>query len=341
MRPTHIHIVGHGLAGAILAETLSRAGLVVTVTDDGKPSSSRVAAGLFTPLTGRRMIPSWRLEEALPVLHSFYPALEKELGISCFHPLSTVRILRDDAQHREFNQNRNSPYVGELRDQTDLPFRTPCGTFEMRGGGWVNLPVLLDALEKRRKLRGEWGEPSQDPDRTVWAQGAAAAEDPLWREVGWRNAHGDILTVHIPTLPQDRIYNFGRFLLPIGNGHFRCGATYAWNQDSASPRPGGRKELEQELHAWLTCRFEVVDHQAGIRPVALARVPVAGPHPDQPRQWIFNGFASKGVLYAPWMARQLVDHWLHGTGLPRDVRADRRIHRQRAREQTRKGQGAS
>ena len=334
----HVHIVGHGLAGAILAETASRAGMTVSVDDDGGSSSSRVAAGLYTPLTGRRMIPSWRLEDALPVLRRVYPRLEADLGISCHHPLSTLRLLRDSSQRKEALAKRDSPHIGPLLPDTSLPLRAPHGAFVMSGGGWVDLPPLLEALRGRRIARGEWGPPVTPPDLTVWAQGARAAQDPLWAEVGWRPAHGDILTLRIPGLPQNRIYNFGRFLLPLGGDRFRCGATYDWSETRPVPRPRGRAELEADLTEWLELPYEILDHRAGIRPVALARVPVVGPHPDRPDQWIFNGFASKGVLYAPWMAETLVNHWKTGTPLPRDVLATRRIHRQRAREATRRGQ---
>ena len=48
-------IVGQGLAGSLLAKELLRRGRAVHVVDDRwKSSSSQVAAGLMTPLTGRR-----------------------------------------------------------------------------------------------------------------------------------------------------------------------------------------------------------------------------------------------------------------------------------------------
>jgi glycine/D-amino acid oxidase-like deaminating enzyme len=338
MIPRHVHIVGHGLAGAILAETASRAGIRVSVEDDGGPASSRVAAGLYTPLTGRRILPSWELDQAYPVLQTFYPELETTLQQHFFHPLPTLRILRDAKQQKEVAQHPEHPFIQNRSLPSDLPFHSPWGGFEMQGGGWVDLPVLLDALQARRIAKGEWGTSDTPPDLTVWAQGARAANDPRWKDVGWRNAHGDILTVELPGLSTGAIYNFGRFLLPIGDSRFRCGATYFWHATSPVPRPEARQELEDELTTWLKIPFTVVDHQAGIRPVALARVPVVGPHPDHPDHWIFNGFASKGVLYAPWMAQRLVRHWLNGEPLPREVEASRRILRQRAREQTREGQ---
>jgi glycine/D-amino acid oxidase-like deaminating enzyme len=196
---------------------------------------------------------------------------------------------------------------------------------------------MLEGLQTHRKEQHEWGK-WEEPDLTIWAEGVRAAENPLWKDVGWRNAHGDILTVKIPDLSEDRIYNFGKFLVPLGDHQFRCGSTYAWIQESSAPRMQGRKELEEELRSVVTVPFEVLEHQAGIRPVALARVPIAGPHPEETDQWIFNGFGSKGVLMAPWMAVRMCSLLLSGEELPKETRAARRIQRQRDRQKTLEGQ---
>ncbi|MDA3873202.1 MAG: FAD-dependent oxidoreductase [Kiritimatiellae bacterium] len=337
-----LHIIGHGLAGAILSETASAAGYAVRVSDDGGPSSSRVAAGLYTPLTGKRLAPSWSLEPALSVLNRFYPALEQTLGVRFFHPLPTTRILvspeeQSDWQKRQPEQAATlatpSGFEKEIRAFFNLQF----GAFDIPGSGWVDLPTMLDALRSRREQRGEWGPPNTPPELTLWAEGARAAHNPLWRDLGWRNAHGDILTLRIPDLPPERIYNFGRFLLPIGDGLFRCGATYTWDIDSPAPRSEGRSLLESELRSLLKVPFQVVGHQAGIRPVAIARVPVAGPHPEAPGQWILNGFGSKGVLYAPWMAERLIGLLLNNDPLPKECQATRRMQRQRDRNRQRTG----
>jgi glycine oxidase len=326
---TSIQIIGHGLAGAILAETLSAAGFMVSVWDDGGLSSSQVAAGLYTPLTGRRLIASWALDEALPVLNRFYPELETATGTRFFYPQNSLRIFRNAAEREEW-QTRGDKRFTRAVDCATLPFNCPFGGCEIVGGGWVDLPLMLDALSQRRKDKGEWGKRS-DADITIRAEGVRAADNPLWKEVGWRNAHGDILTLRIPGLPEDRVYHFGKFLVPLGGQRFRCGATYAWDQTSATPLASGREELETVLRDVLQLPYEVIDHRAGIRSVALSRVPIAGAHPEQKDQWIFNGFGSKGVLMAPWMAARLLACLQGKEDLPKETQAKRRILRQRDR----------
>lgn len=320
-----LQINGHGLAGALLAETASAAGIELRVRDNGGPSASRVAAGLFTPLTGMRLALTWAAPDVFPVLHRVYPALEQSLGLRFFHPLPTLRLLNDLSE-----LPRDCPEGVEVLPCDSRYFHAAPLALRIADSGWVDLPRLLDALRARRIERGEWGEHPQ-PDLHIDATGSAAARHPLWREAGWRNAHGDVLTLRIPGLPGDHITNFGKFLLPLGGDRFRCGATYTWDHDDPLPRDAGRAEIESALRQTLRLPYEVLDHQAGIRPIALARSPLVGPHPDDPRQWIFNGFGSKGVLYAPWLAERVVANLLRNEALPREVWAPRRLLRQRDR----------
>jgi glycine/D-amino acid oxidase-like deaminating enzyme len=290
---------------------------------------------LFTPVTGQNLSPGWEADRALAFAHLFYPELEKTLGLSFYQRLPTWRFFSSEEQ-RDAWVKKSPRELLPAHDVAALPVHAPLGGTLIDGGGWVDLHRLLDALRARREARGEWAASPDVPARiTVWANGYQAATHPLWREAGWRNAHGDVLTLRIPGLPADRIYGFDRFLLPLGGDLFRCGATYRWDHDDPAPTTAGRQELERSLAAFLRVPFEVVGHQAGIRPIALARAPLLGPHPDAPDQWIFNGFGSKGVLHAPWLAEALVSHLREGTPVHKETWAPRRIQRQRDREATR------
>jgi glycine/D-amino acid oxidase-like deaminating enzyme len=71
-------IVGQGLAGTSLAWHLKESGKkILIVGDSSLPSSSKVAAGIFNPLTGKNWSkPGWRMICFLmPMI--FIPALKK------------------------------------------------------------------------------------------------------------------------------------------------------------------------------------------------------------------------------------------------------------------------
>ena len=48
--------------------------------------------------------------------------------------------------------------------------------------------------------------------------------------------------------------------------------------------------------------MEVIDHEAGIRPIIRNSRPVVGFHPEIPQVGFFNGLGSKGSLMAPAVA---------------------------------------
>ncbi len=74
-------IVGQGLCGTLLARQLINAGKRVLVIDDGKPdASSRVAGGLINPVTGKRMVRSWMIDQLLPAAIEEYTAIGNEIG---------------------------------------------------------------------------------------------------------------------------------------------------------------------------------------------------------------------------------------------------------------------
>ncbi|MDB4611301.1 hypothetical protein OAH01_02500, partial [Akkermansiaceae bacterium] len=52
-------------------------------------------------------------------------------------------------------------------------------------------------------------------------------------------------------------------------------------------------------------KFEVVDHVAGVRPIIHRSEPVV--RFQEGKGWMLNGLGSKGVIYAPSSARDLVE----------------------------------
>ena len=89
-----ILIVGQGIAGTLLAWSLRRRGAKVHIADVALPGhSSRAAAGIINPVTGKRFVKSWRFDEFFPVAKNIYQQLEQELGITFWEERPTLRLL--------------------------------------------------------------------------------------------------------------------------------------------------------------------------------------------------------------------------------------------------------
>ena len=88
-------IIGQGISGSFLSYYLLKARKKIMVIDQAKPfSASKVASGVINPVTGRRIVRTWRIEELLPFALQAYTELGKELrkeviqqcSILDFHP---------------------------------------------------------------------------------------------------------------------------------------------------------------------------------------------------------------------------------------------------------------
>src|SRR5215210_7633736 len=84
-------IIGQGLCGTFLSYYLLKAGKSVIVIDENKPcTASKVASGVINPVTGRRIVRTWRIEELLPFALVAYKELGNELGINVVKQCSVL-----------------------------------------------------------------------------------------------------------------------------------------------------------------------------------------------------------------------------------------------------------
>lgn len=95
--------------------------------------------------------------------------------------------------------------------------------------------------------------------------------------------------------------------MPVGNGEFRMGATYDWNNLNEIPTTEAREELCGKLEQVFSGDYKITEHVAGIRPTTHDRRPVLGLHPEFPQVGVFNGLGSKGCMLGPYFAKQFSD----------------------------------
>ena len=380
--PTQSHefvVVGQGLAGTALAWSLLRRGRSVRVVDRERGGCSRLAAGLVTPVTGKRLAKSWRWDELYPAAVAFYRAAEADTGAAFFHERPSLRLFANEAERDEFRRREGTILRGLVRPETHINgewFSAPFGGFTMPHAARLDVPRYLDASREHFRARGAYlaaevdprdverpplsltspleGEvggasppgggggdeitfaspptrfaarsdlplkgggqekagvrlPSLDVEAhaVIFCRGFAPDSDPWFGGIRFNAAKGEILTVRIPGLAEERVVHRGVWLAPVGDEVFRVGSTYTWEPLDARPTPEGRAEIESKLRAFLRLPFEVLDHRAAVRPVIDAGFPVLGRHPERPQLAYFNGLGSKGSLLAPFFADQLAAH---------------------------------
>ncbi len=343
---TDFLIVGQGLAGSLLAWHLLDAGRRVLVVDrDEAETSSKVAAGLVTPLAGARFHLPEGLEGRLDYARGFYWRREEEAGCRFFHHLRIARLFRDATEAAVWRERLALEGTRYTRFHSPLEiarehFLAPDGGFEMREGGWLDLPAFLEhtrqsLLERAAyaiaRVRAEEVTVSEREVRwknvvagqIVFCEGWRGARNRFFDWIPMRPTPGDILDLEIPELAgEGRIVNKGGWLLPLGGGRFRAGSTYR-RDETAVPDELSRNAVLGKVSAITRAEPRVLAHRVGIRPTIRRSQIFLGRHPAMPRVAFFNGLGSKGVLNAPWHAARLVEHLLSGSPLPpeADLRA--------------------
>jgi glycine/D-amino acid oxidase-like deaminating enzyme len=327
---TDILIVGQGLAGTCLAFRLIQKGYRPMVIDQPAiSSSSRVAAGMMNPLVFRYLTLSWKAIQALPLAKIFYHEMEAFLKSKFLYDIPVAKLFSETDADLWSRKALLAGFDNFTDGQTHFPFSNDAIHYPFGAGivcqtVWVDTALLIqefreflmdhnlliqDTLFQQEMLINSDGfrYMAIKAKRVIFCEGFASKQNPLFSFIPFRPVKGELLTLRIPNLGADFIVSKNIFLLPIGNHLFRLGATYDWDDLTGFPTDKGRTYLLQQLAEVLQLPFEVVDHQAGIRPAIADRRPVVGAHPDHSNLYILNGLGAKGVMLAPFLVDQLID----------------------------------
>lgn len=323
-------IVGQGLAGSCLAWQLMQRGKRVLVLDvPSNNRSSRIAAGLFNPITGKLMTRTWLAEPIFQFLFDFYPQVEHTLKQRFFHPTPLYRPFLSVQEQNEWMgcsaQPENQKFIDHIHtksaygDQAHDAF----GGLVIKQCGYVDTPVFLDAmllfLWQQNSFAEEWFDEAQvqySAKEIAYKQWKASAiifctgtsKFNVWKALPIKPLKGETLTIKIKEKPR-LIYNRGVYVVPGQENLYKVGATYEAKNLSESVTDAARLELEMRTGELLKLPFEVVNQDWGIRPTSPDRRPMLGHHPDSKNVIIFNGLGTKGVSLAPFFSAQLTN-WL-------------------------------
>ncbi len=152
-------IIGQGICGSFLSWWLEQAGLSFIVIDEPRPfTASRAAAGLINPVTGRRIVKTWMIDELLPFAHQAYRQIEAAWGGSYIKPVSLIDFF-PTAQMRIAFLERYGEDPQYLQLPADEHDRDPFFRYELGYGMigpcyLVNMPGLLEASRKRLLQEG-------------------------------------------------------------------------------------------------------------------------------------------------------------------------------------------
>jgi glycine oxidase len=335
-------VVGQGLAGSIFAYELIKQGHNVSIIDrDSGARSSRVAAGIFQPLVFKRTTLTWKSDVLFDFLEEYYPELEKELGGKFYHPMPYLRYFASQGERENWLKfmadDEYKSFLGEVVDESPIAGVTSTfGVGLVKRSGWVNTNSLLDCfeiyfIEKEILIVDKFdynliqfigdkvAYKHLVADKIIFAEGYGITQNPYFSHLPLKATKGQVLTVDVDGLAEDNIINRKVFALPLGDKQFKVGSTYEWEWENEEPTPELRLDLEAKLASLVDLPFEVKDHQAGIRPSVHDRRPLIGLHPEHPQLAVFNGMGSKGVMIAPYFAKEFASYLNNSSELDKEI----------------------
>ncbi|WP_436514966.1 NAD(P)/FAD-dependent oxidoreductase [Ekhidna sp. To15] len=329
MRTTKVDyiIVGQGLAGSWLALEMEQQALSFVVINEDKPeTSSKKAAGIYNPITGRKMIKTWRADQLFPTLEQQYQKLEKLVDNSFLHPTAIYRPFKTiedqndwdgkiaDGAHDAFLKQIHKKSLGLSHVLDEL------GGIMINKSGYVDIPVMLEAVQNYLKDKGYYHSEVFDYERmeinsdfvsykdyqakkVIFCEGSLS-DNPYW-DLPFKPVRGEIIDITCD-LQSDYIINQGVFMIPKG-GRYTVGSTYDHQNLTYQPQESGIKSLEERLKKLYSGKYKIIEKRAGVRPATHDRKPYIGIHQKYKTLAIFNGFGTKGVSLTPYFAKHFVD----------------------------------
>ncbi|MEO1219293.1 MAG: FAD-dependent oxidoreductase [Bacteroidota bacterium] len=333
-------IVGQGIAGSVLSWELLKAGQRIQVINNRQANqASSVAAGMYNPITGRKLVKTWMADTLFPYLTRFYQDLEHQLQTRLLYPKRIFRPFSSASMRAHWLStyaDTAGPFVAEVVDNSfrSEHIHNPYGGLLLQQAGYVDVSKLLTSVRRHLQRRGLYQEGDfvyealslrrhvhyQDicARRVIFCEGPNVRYNPFFQTWPFRPVKGEVLTVQLQQ-PLDFIYNGPIYILPKAATETVVGASYDHTDLSLQPTERNRALLLSKLRQCVHLSHTVREQSVGIRPATFDRRPLISLHPTHSQVGIFNGMGTKGVSLAPYFAQVFVAHLLGQRPLPTEV----------------------
>lgn len=321
-----IIIVGQGICGTFLSYYLHKVGVPFLVYDEAKPNTaSKVASGVINPITGRRLVRTWMIEDIMPFAVQAYQQLENELQIELIQQLNILDFHTTPQMQQSFNERlpQETNYLKKVAEPNEWKtfFNYPFGIGETNPCWLININLLLSTWRQKLVLDNQLVPEEYNTEQltaittnkeqlVIFCDGVVGFNNPFFKMLPYTNMKGEALIVSIPNLPRKNMYKHGLNLVPWQSDLWWVGSSYEWNFDTLEPTEFFKQKTIEQLKHFLQLPFTVVDHIAAQRPANMERRPFVGFHPVHTHIGLLNGMGTKGCSLAPYFANELVQHVL-------------------------------
>jgi glycine/D-amino acid oxidase-like deaminating enzyme len=335
-------IVGQGLAGsAIAAQFLLKGRKVLVIDEPSRNNSSIIAAGLFNPITGKKMNKTWLADDLFPYLSQFYKAIEDITTTRFFYCLPIYRPFINIGEQNEWmslsDESHLSGFVKDIFTESQYPGQVydPYGGLLLNQSGYIDTKKYLAAIREWLSRSDSFIPESFDYDalkanedgveykdffasHIIFCEGPGVGSNKFFNWVPISRLKGETITIKAKFL-DSVLVNRGVYVVPGGTDEWRVGSTYKFNPTDDRISEEGRTELKKSLESLIKVEYNVIHQEAGFRPVTPDRKPLLGKHPEHPTVLIFNGMGTKGVSLTPYFSDMLFQSLNSGGVIKKEV----------------------
>ena len=337
-------IIGQGLAGTLLAKELLAKNESFLIIDAFKESTStKVAAGMYNPISGKRMVKSWNADELLRNTFEAYTLLEKMLDCKLLFQQNIYQLFGSVKEQNDLSSRMDNE---DFSNHVNLfPAKEPnlndaFGAFEIKETGWVNTRLLVEKMRalliERLNLIDEkfeynlitfkeenWHYKNIIAKHIIFCEGYKNIHNPYFNYLPFVLCKGEVFTIKCSGIAKDKILKKGIYMVHLHDNLYKVGATYEWNDLTENTSEQGKEFLIEKLNDVLNCEYEIINYEANIRPTTKDRKAIIGEHYEHKNMFIFNGLGTKGVMHAPYLAKQLLAHITLGNEIVKEINIKR------------------
>jgi glycine/D-amino acid oxidase-like deaminating enzyme len=335
-------IVGQGICGTMLSWFLYKEGKTFLVIDDNNEnSSSKIAAGIINPVTGRRYAYTWMIDDVMPFAVQCYEEMGNVFDRKIVHQKSIIDFFPSPQMRNAFIERltENDTYLHSFPDQNHFNpyFNYDFGCGEIAPAYTIHLQLLLSLWRKKlveldlfkeekfdvKDLRTEKTSISYQnitAEKIIFCDGADGVNSPWFQLLPYAPNKGEALIIECNELTKEHIFKKGLMLAPLPEENlYWVGSNYQWEFENEEPSQQFCQHATTVLNGWLKKPYKVLSHKAAVRPATLERRPFVGFHPQFQNIGILNGMGTKGTSLAPFFANQLTQHLVYNFPIAPDA----------------------
>ncbi len=338
-------IVGLGLAGLAFCEELIAANKSFVVFEDDSQTSSLVAGGVYNPVILKRFTPVWNAKSQLEIALPFYKRLEEKLNIKVDEKFITKKVFKSIEDQNNWFEALDKPKLVNYLDKSldTSKYKGVLADFNfgnVKGTGRIDTLKLVSSyrkfLKKEQRIKFEKFQYKKleilknmllyqniESTKIVFAEGFGIKQNPFFNYLPLNEAKGELITIYAPDLTIDFLLKSTLFVLPLGNHHYKIGATFNWKDKTSLPSEEGKEELITKLKKVINVPYKIINQTAGIRPTVKDRRPLVGVHQKYKKLCVLNGLGTRGVMIAPSVAKKLFHHLEYNVPLDKEININR------------------